>query len=695
MREERPSAPLPSTASTHKDNVNKCTKTITAPETGPEALIAHLQSPGGQYRPHVAVTIRNVRQKGMVDSGNTWRNAISEKFLEEMGLSLEDVQPLPGVSSVKTAGKGQSLEVLGELKSPVRIQLGGHRRTFKDKPAVIRNLEMPLNISGPFLKHHGIDQCHSQDALKVDGKLVPLLGTDTGKPAVSNLYLTRDCVVPPQRMTMIPVVAPQLQHLSQPQGDYVVSGDERLKQHDRLMPWSHAITSSDSRGQLQVAVVNVSREPITIRKGTRYGQAEPYVPLPPGESKEDYIAGMTASQAPTDPETAWMRGPTMGQNRKQRVEHLVKVFELEECQYLSDPKAMAKAVLLLLRYWELFAWHNEAGYTTLMEHKIELSQEEPINVRHRPVNPALVDSLDDQVAEWLQEGVVEPAQSPFNFPLLPVKKKNGEYRWVQDFRKLNAVTIKDSFPIGEVEANLSHLANSKIFSIMDGCSGFYSVPLRDEDKHKTAFSTRSGQYQWTRMSMGMTNAPSTYARLMQLVLAGIPPSVTLSFLDDVLVHSRTLEQHFEDLARVLEAHKRAGIKLKPTKCHFFREKLEYLGHEISSEGTSPMPSYVDKVVSWPIPTTRKAVRCFLGLTNYYRRYIQGYSQIAAPLTEKLKQDGTSDTASFEPTMAFKAAFDGLKRALTTAPIFSFEVITNGFYFSSFLLLSEHEIYDLS
>ena len=181
---------------------------------------------------------------------------------------------------------------------------------------------------------------------------------------------------------------------------------------------------------------------------------------------------------------------------------------------------------------------------------------------------------------------------------------------------------------------------------------------------------RSGTFEFRRMPFGLSGAPQTYARLVEKILVGIPRSMALPFLDDCVVHSRSVEEHFEALEQVLEAFLKSGIKLKPSKCSFFTDRVKFLGHHIDDQGLSVDPAYVKAVAEWPMPNTRKRVRIFMGKANYYRRFIKGYQQIANPLSELLKQDGQADNAEFVPTEAQEKSFRDLKAALCAAPVLS-------------------------
>ena len=295
----------------------------------------------------------------------------------------------------------------------------------------------------------------------------------------------------------------------------------------------------------------------------------------------------------------------------------------------------------------------------------------PINQRFRPINPNLEPALRKQLDAWLEHDVIQPSNSPWNFGLVAAKKKDGRLRWCVDYRQLNKKTVKDRFPIGNINDNLNRLSHSTIFSTIDGSGAFHVIPLRKQDRKITAFATPFGCYEFKRLPFGLCNGPSTYARLVKLVLSGIPYNVALPYLDDTVVHSRDIPTHFRDLDVVLQAHSKAGLRLQPSKCHLFCDSTNYLGHTISRHGITPMSEYLDVVKTWPMPTTRAAVRAWLGKVGYYRRFIKNFAAISKPLSDKLVKDSTSDKQEFTPSPEFKQSFNELRDRLVTAPILAY------------------------
>jgi hypothetical protein len=217
---------------------------------------------------------------------------------------------------------------------------------------------------------------------------------------------------------------------------------------------------------------------------------------------------------------------------------------------------------------------------------------------------------------------------------------SGKKKWkiVVDFRKLNDVTIGDSFPILVISEIIDALGKSKYFSTIDCASGFLQVPVKSEDQVKTAFSTREGHFQYKRMPFGLKGAPANFQRLMTTVLSGIQGIRCLVYLDDVIVFVEDLRVHNERFRVVFERMRKYNLKLQPDKCDFLGKKVSYLGHVIGKTGVRPDDRRIEAVRDYPEPKTTRELKGFLGLAGYYRRFIPNFSRISKPLPELLKKN---------------------------------------------------------
>ena len=272
-------------------------------------------------------------------------------------------------------------------------------------------------------------------------------------------------------------------------------------------------------------------------------------------------------------------------------------------------------------------------------------------------------AADQTIQEMRDAGIIEPSESPWVSPVVMVPKKDGGSRFCVDYRPLNDRTVKDSYPLPRIDESLDHVAGSAWFSSLDLKSGYWQVAMAPEDKAKTAFTTGRGLWQFTTMPFGLCNAPATFERLMEKVLVDMPPERCLVYLDNVLVHGPCFDSALGSLMEALERIKRAGLKLHPGKCRFLRQEVSFLGHRISGAGIMTEPDKVAAVRDWPTPTDIHQLRSFLGLASYYRRFVAGFSTVAAPMFSLMRKD-----TPYERGPQQNAAFHELKQALCKDPV---------------------------
>jgi hypothetical protein len=297
----------------------------------------------------------------------------------------------------------------------------------------------------------------------------------------------------------------------------------------------------------------------------------------------------------------------------------------------------------------------------------------PIAKRPYRMAPTELAELKLQIAELQQKGYIRPSSSPWGAPVLFVTKKDGSMRMCIDYRSLNEVTIKNKYPLPQIDDLFDQLQGAKYFSKIDLRSGYHQLRIKEADIHKTAFVTRYGQYEFTVMPFGLTNTPTFFMNLINKVFMEELDKFVVVFIDDILIYSKSREDHEHHLQIVLERLRTHQLYAKLSKCEFWLEKIAFLGHILTAEGIEVDPSKVEAVSKWKQPSNVSEVRSFLGMAGYYRRFIKGFSSIARPMTELLKKDN-----KFVWTLKCEESFQIIKKKLTTASVLTLPDIHQDF-----------------
>jgi hypothetical protein len=379
------------------------------------------------------------------------------------------------------------------------------------------------------------------------------------------------------------------------------------------------------------------------------------------------------------------KGPQQAQlHQLRRMQHTNAIAECFTIQLMEPevpqdilvelPADMEPELAILLHtYRKVFK--TPSGLPPPREHNHEIHLKEgtkPVKVKPYRYPHSQKEAIEEMVHEMLEQGIIKPSNSPFSSPIILVKKKDGSWRFCTDYRALNDVTIKDSFPMPTVDELLDELHGAQFFSKLDLRSGYHQILIKPEDCYKTAFRTHHGHYEWLVMPFGLTNAPATFQSLMNHIFQNALRKFVLVFFDDILVYSPSWQCHLQHLEWVLQILEQNELFAKLSKCSFGQKEVDYLGHIVSGSGVSMDANKVKDVLAWPRPINVKQLRGFLGLTWYYRRFIKSYAQIASPLIELLKKD------AFKWNGEADTAFHKLKQAITTAPILKLPDFTEPF-----------------
>ena len=355
--------------------------------------------------------------------------------------------------------------------------------------------------------------------------------------------------------------------------------------------------------------------------------------------------------------------------------------DIEQLDFPSlTPEDKIDAKHLLTKYKHVFAkGEGDLGCTNLITHEIPLLDEAPVRQPYRRIPPSQYEAVRAHIKQLLESQVIKESCSPYSSPIVLVAKKGGSLRMCVDYRQLNAKTRKDAYPLPRIEESLDALTGAKWFSTLDLASGYNQVPMAKADQAKTAFCTPFGLFEFNRMPFGLCNAPGTFQRLMERMFGDQRFQSVLLYLDDIIVFSSTVRQHLERLEEVFARLDQQGLKAKLSKCHFFQKQVKYLGHIVSEQGVATDPEKLAAVREWRRPSHLAELRSFLGFASYYRRFVEGFSKLAAPLHHLVARLTGSHKKGKTPKTPLlphwnehcEQAFLSLRTGLTMAPVLAY------------------------
>ncbi|PAA58172.1 hypothetical protein BOX15_Mlig011037g1, partial [Macrostomum lignano] len=413
------------------------------------------------------------------------------------------------------------------------------------------------------------------------------------------------------------------------------------------------VTMNDGTGVVEI--INRQNDDIRLTRSTLIGVAKP---LKPGglaysinskgqASSDDTIRTVKSEES----EYSWINEIDLGE------------------ELTSEQKGLV--IDLLKKNKEAFSQTNQdMGLTHLVTHEISLKDTTPVRIPTRRIPPHLQKQVDEQLDDMLAKNLIRPCYSTYSTPLVIVPKKDGSIRIVSDFRVLNSRVNYYPYPLPNIQETFAQLSGSKYFSSLDLNSGYWQVPIKEEHKFMTAFSTLTrGQFEYQVMAQGLSNAPGTFQRLMNLVLMGIQHKFAMSYIDDIVTYSEKFEDHLGHLQEVFQRLISAGLKLRPKKCNLFQKELKYLGHIVGREGIRTDPAKIEAIQSWPTPKEVKELRSFLGLCNYYCRFVKNYAEAAHPLFQLTKKGIQNFREKW--TKKHDEAFQQLKQRMTSTEVLAY------------------------
>ena len=554
----------------------------------------------------------------LIDTGCS-QSLMSAEVFFKLG---ERVQRLSAPIRLRLAD-GNLLEPMGWQE----LQLDFGAVKLKQRLLIVRGLAKDLLLGADFLQNsHCLIDC-SQRVVSICGHQVRFV--ESSSPGVFAVEAAARTIVQPGHEVVFPA---RLITNNVPDIDGAIGVFEPSDAWNIASVVCGARTLSTCKdGLISVRYINTDSQPHTLRLGTRLGNFE------------------------------MLEEEVMRVDEEDQLTHAPKI-DIDEANLTKEQ--LIKTKELLQQYGDVFSENaSDLGCTSLLKHNIDTGTARPIRVPPRRLAPPHQRVVAEMVNDMVKQGVVEPSNSPWSSPVVLVKKRDGTLRFVNDFRLLNSLTVKDSHPLPHTTDLIDALGGSTMFSTLDFTSGYSQVLLDSESREKTAFPAPQGLFQYKRMPQGICNGPATFSRLMELVLKGLRWEICLSFLDDVVVFSRGFDEHISRLRTVLQKFREANLKLKPSKCHLCCREIKFLGFCVSKDGISTDPEKVRAVEEWPQPQNRTEIRQFLGLCGYYRQFVRGYSSIAEPLYRLTQKD-----VEFRWSDDCEGAFRKLKTCLTTSPV---------------------------
>ena len=474
---------------------------------------------------------------------------------------------LPWAGGELTGVEGTTLQVQGTAK--VSVQISEH--SFQVEFVIVDGLSEEAILGLDFLSSHQCSLDIGKKTLFISDSrsTVPLQTHPQSRPdsnPVACVVMSETRQIPPYSELEVMASVPE-----RPVGTCIVEG---LQSRPVLV--ARALVEP-AEGKVPIRLMNPHSEPITVYQGSKVANLEmteddSFLPV--------HMAAVTAKETNPDKQAVlW--------------DMVCKVDPT-----LSEPEKN-ELFSLLLEYSDVFADHEkDVGHTTSVTHKINTGESPPIRQPMRRITPSKKEETRKLIQEMKDGGIIRPSSSPWSSPVILVKKKNGTTRFCIDYRRVNAVTRKDAYPLPRVDDTLDTLSGSAWFTTLDLVSGYWQIEVDPNDREKTAFATTESHFEFNRMPFWLCNAPSTFQCLMDLVLAGLQWDSCLVYLDDVIIPGRSLSEHLQNLSAVLDRLRKAGLKLQPPKCVLCRKEVTFLGHIVSEQGIATDPAKTE-ILAYP------------------------------------------------------------------------------------------------
>ena len=607
-------------------------------------------------RPFAEVKIGKLSAHFLVDTGASL-SVVSQDFFRQIPGHWKMAQLALPQWLTLTSADGTTLKHKGMYEFPMRVLGRDCRRVM----LVVEGLNVPGILGVDFITEEGvvIDGATNSVVLKTPAQRLANR-TNTTQWGVAALVANQRTWLPPMATTSVPC-STLTSH-----GARVAPGEEGITENAHFSPLGvlEAISKIDSHGNLQVVVINAShtgrfverRQQVGVLTNAADWQKEIFSPKAIYTMSFGYV-GKDPSEKEADP------SPLQGDEK----ETFLKKLQLE-----CPPEWGSDYSQLLLRYHDVCSKDKfDLGISDVIKHTIRMKSEEPIHVKQFRIPLAHEQLIQTYVDELLRRGCIRVSRSPYNSPIFAVKKPHSQgLRIVLDFRMLNKNSYSDRYVIREVKDCIDQIGKqkSRIFSSLDLTSGFWQQTLAEDSRQYTAFTVPGMlRYEFNVTPMGLQGSPSSFARMTDYIMRGLTSCIT--YIDDLLIHSCSHQQHLSDLELCLKRLRKYNLKLNMGKSKFGCAKLAYLGYTLHESGVSPGVEKLQAVEQAPCPDTLTGVRRFCGLTNYFRMLLPNFSMLIQPLTKLTRKDSGYTQGPLPKESV--AAFEKIKKLLCSKPVIAY------------------------
>ena len=593
-----------------------------------------------RLRPFVPISSHGLTLEWLYDTGADCSVMSLEKFVTIP--HAQRPMQLPITCSLKSASRN-SLKIQGLYSMSLSV-LGKH---IMAPVYVCANLNQNAILGMDAIERLGLT--FNPRSRRFDFSVSALSVEQVARP----LAVTSAVVLPPLSVTPVRVAVPGAHfppHAPAALAIAVVSCETFP-----LLSGGPGLVSPSATGEVTVMVNNCSPCPAEVPRGTVLGFLDPAGGAATPVSSAGLLRHLSAIAKPRPP-------PLTAAGR---------AAFLADLKLQVPPAELSAYRQLFLENFDVFSKHKlDLGTANNFKHDIKLTVDNPVYIKQFRIPDAHRDALMEQVNEWLKMGIIQPAHSRFNSPIFVVPKKDGSMRFVLDFRALNANSQDDRYTMKDVNECIGEIgrAGSTIFSTLDLTAGFWQMPLDVASRPYTAFTIPGlGQFQWTRGAMGLKGCPGSFQRLVELAVEGVHNVIV--YIDDLLVHSTSHQEHRKQLAHLFDRIRQSGLKLNLPKCEFGSQNVSYLGFRLTPQGIIPGLDKLKAVRDTPPPATVKEIRQFLGLCNFFRTHVRSFSQVSAPLTKLTCKDSGWVRGPL-PKDAL-ASFKALRQALISEPVVAY------------------------